>query len=59
MAATVGDSQDSSSATTDKTYLILLRNQRLSTKGKIVSKYCNISKPAQWWGYEFACTSEG
>ena len=45
--------------------------QRLSTKGKLVSKYCNISKtpgrgsihplppvePRQ--GYEFACTSEG
>ena len=42
-----------------------------STKGKIVSKYCNISKtPGRGyihppsplvprWGYEFACTSEG
>ena len=45
---------------------------RLSTEGKIVSKYCNISKTL-WrgsiptpplplvprWGYEFACTSKG
>ena len=45
-------------------------NQRLSTYGKIVSKYCNMSKtlgrdsihpppPVPRWGYEFACTSEG
>ena len=42
-----------------------------STKGKIVSKYCNISKTPGTgyihppppllprWGYEFSCTSEG
>ena len=45
-------------------------DQRLSTEGKIVSKYCNISKTlggvsstppplVPRWGYEFACTSEG
>ena len=40
-------SQASSSATTHKIYLILLRRSvRLFTKGKIVSKYCNISKTA-------------
>ena len=47
---------------------------RLSTKGKIVSKYCNLSKTpgrgsiyplpppphlVPQWGYEFACTPEG
>ena len=32
-------------ATTNKIYLILLReDQGLSTEGKIVSKYCNVSK---------------
>ena len=49
-------------------HLILLEDQRLSTKGKIVSKCYNISKtpggvpstlPVPRWGYEFACTSEG
>ena len=44
-------------------------DQRFSTKGKIVLKYCSISKtPGRGsihpllvprWGYEFACTSEG
>ena len=35
----------SASATTHKIYLILLRDrQRLSTEGKIVSKFCNKSK---------------
>ena len=29
---------------THKMYLILWRRSRLSTEGKIVSKYCNISK---------------
>ena len=37
-------SQGSSSATTYKLYFILREDQRLSTKGKIVSKYCNISE---------------
>ena len=43
-------------------------DQRLSTEGKIVSKYCNISKTqggvhqpplVPLWGYEFACMSQG
>ena len=47
-------------------------DQRLSTEGKIASKYCNISKTlgrgsmnnhpsflVPQWGYEFSCTSEG
>ena len=45
-------------------------DQRLSTEGKIVLKYCNISKtqgggggpltpPVPPWGYDFECTSEG
>ena len=38
-------SQTSSGATTHKIYLVLLRRSKVSTKGKIVSKYCNISKP--------------
>ena len=37
-------SQVSSSASTHKIYLILFRDQRLSTEGKIVLKHCNISK---------------
>ena len=44
-------------------------DQRLFTEGKIVSKYCNISKtlggnsfnspPCTTVGFDFACTSEG
>ena len=46
-------------------------DQRLSTEGQIVSKYCNILKTlgrvsinpppllVPRWGYEFACASEG
>ena len=42
-------------------------DQRLSSEGKIVSKYCNMSKTlggpstplVSQWGYEFACTSKG
>ena len=44
-------------------------DQMLSTEGKIVSKYCNISKNSEdgfhqpplvpRWGYDFPCTSEG
>ena len=45
-------------------------DQRFSTEGKIVSKYCNISKTlgrgsmyppllVPWRCYDFACTSEG
>ena len=33
-------SEVSSAATTHKIYLIVLRRKRLSTKGKIVLKYC-------------------
>ena len=38
-------SQASSKATTHKIYLILLRRSKLSTKDKIVWKYCNLSQP--------------
>ena len=38
-------SQASSRPTTHKIYLILLRRSKLSTKDKIVWKYCNSSKP--------------
>ena len=65
MATIVGDVTDLQ----QRHHLILLEDQRLSTKGKIVSKCYNISKtpgrgsiltlPVPRWGYEFACTSEG
>ena len=50
MATIVGDVTASSSATTHKIYLILLRRSKafLSTEGKIVSKYCNIISKL-WW----------
>ena len=39
-------SQTANNATTHKMYIILFseENQRLSTEGKIISKYCNTSK---------------
>ena len=43
MATMFGDVQTSSSATTHKIYLNLY-DQKLPNAGKIVSKYCNISK---------------
>ena len=48
-------------ATTHKIYLVnhCREEQRLSTEGKIVSKYCNISKTrGGGGGYYFACISE-
>ena len=60
-------SQVSSRATTHKIYLILLRRSKLSTKVKIVWKYCNLSKTQGFYqpnlvqrrGKDFASSSEG